>query len=90
LTLNNKVDEALPRLRQGIENDPFPEARFHLAEAFIRKGRGEEAEQQLAAAIDELKHNPTREDPQSDQKLLRRMEDAQTRARALRNEAVAQ
>src|SRR4051794_36881358 len=90
LTLNNKVDEALPLLRQVIENDPFPEARLHLAEAFIRKGRGEEAEQQLAAAAEDLKKNPNSPDPKADEKLLRRVEDAMTRARALRNEAVAQ
>jgi len=89
LTLNGKVDEALPLLRSVVENDPFPEARFHLAEAFIKRDRGEEAEQQLLAAIDEIKHQPHPQDVDADNKLLRRMDEALTKARSLRNEAVA-
>ncbi len=89
LTLNGKVDEALPLLRAVIDNEPFPEARLHLATAFIKKGRGEEAEQQLLAAIDEIKHDPHPRDPDGDQKLLNRMDAALSKARSIRNEAVA-
>jgi tetratricopeptide (TPR) repeat protein len=89
LTLTGEVDEGLPLLRSVVDNDPFAEARYHLGEAYLRKNRGEEAEQQLVAAREELLL-ARQQEQEVDAKLVRKVDDALTRARALRNEAKAQ
>ncbi len=89
LTQSGRAEEALPLLQAIVNEHPFPEARYHLGEAFLARQRGPEAEQQLTLAAQELRD--TRDAGKSfDQRLLARLEDAITRAKALQVEAKAQ
>lgn len=50
LTLNGQVDKGIDVLRQAVATRSFPDAHYHLAEAYLKKSYPEEAQKQLDLA----------------------------------------
>ena len=76
------VDEGIRILEQVIEEYPLLEARYHLGEAHLRKKHGEEAEEQLNAAMAMIVKAKKEKTPY-DETLQPRIESALARAKAL-------
>lgn len=54
LAQSGKLQEGLMVLQEVVQRRPFPEARLHLADAYLRSGYADQALRQLDAAKDEL------------------------------------
>ena len=66
LTLNGQVDQGIEVLRQAVATRSFPDAHYHLAEAYLKKSYPEEAQKQLDIAtrhVNEAKEKKQPFDP---------------------------
>lgn len=82
LTLNGQVDRGIDVLRQTVATRSFPDAHYHLAEAYLKKQYPEEAQKQLELASQHV--NAAREKKQPvDAALEARIQDATARAKEM-------
>ena len=88
LTLTGSVDQGIDLLRQVADTNTIPDAHYHLAEAYLRKGFGEEAVRQLDIASEMLKKREMDKQP-VDRSTLKEKIDAAT-ARAGDTDSAAQ
>jgi tetratricopeptide (TPR) repeat protein len=92
LTLNGQVDKGIDVLRQAVATRSFPDAHYHLAEAYLKKSYPEEAQKQLELASQHV--SAARENKQPvDTALEARIQDATARAKEMiraKTEAKAQ
>jgi tetratricopeptide (TPR) repeat protein len=52
LLLNGRIDEGIDVMHRAIDQADFPEAHYHLAQAYLKKELPEEAQHELASALD--------------------------------------
>jgi tetratricopeptide (TPR) repeat protein len=82
LTLNGQVDKGIDVLRQAVATRSFPDAHYHLAEAYLKKSYPEEAQKQLDMAAQHV--NQAKEKKQQfDPTLEAKIQDAQARAKEM-------
>ena len=51
LILNGRLDEGIDVLHQIVDGADFPDAHYHLAEGYLRKGAADDARRELTAAM---------------------------------------
>lgn len=76
---NGKVNDAVLLLRQVVDNKPFLDAYYHLAEAYLRSNQPLPAQQQLTLAtqlLDDMKKNNQAYDPTLPGKIDKAKQDA--------------
>ncbi|HYO10091.1 MAG TPA: tetratricopeptide repeat protein [Tepidisphaeraceae bacterium] len=79
LTLCNRVDEGIEILRTANDMKAIPDAHYHLAEAYLRKGFADQAVQELEMAMDLVKRYEQDKTP-LDETLRGKIEAAMGRA----------
>jgi predicted Zn-dependent protease len=84
----NDLPEAIRILGNVVDRHPFPEARYHLAEAYMKIGKLDEARKQLeqaAATLAQAQKNKQTVDPV----LRTQIEQATQRVREMQSKAEA-
>ena len=56
-------DERIDLLRQAIQIQSFPEAHFHLGEAYLRTGAPDDAQKQFETAAEQLRQAEEKKQP---------------------------
>src|SRR5439155_10831655 len=79
LTLSNKVDDGIEILRRANEVKSIPDAHYHLAEAYLKKGFAEQAQRELEIAQDLMRRYDS-DKVQYDPTLKNKVEGAIARA----------
>jgi tetratricopeptide (TPR) repeat protein len=79
---NGKIDEATMLLRQVVDNNPFLDAYYHLAEAYLRNNQPLAAKQQLTLAS-QLLENLKKDNKPYDQTLPARIQAATEQAQQM-------
>jgi tetratricopeptide (TPR) repeat protein len=79
LTLVGKLDEGIDTLRQANEIKSIPDAHYHLAEAYLKKGTPEMAQRELEIAMDLIRSYESNKTPY-DPSLKSKVEGAIARA----------
>lgn len=79
---NGRVQEATNLLRQVVDNKPFVDAYYHLAEAYLKQARPLQAQQQLTLATQLIEDMKKNKQP-FDATLPGRIQAAQEQARQL-------
>jgi tetratricopeptide (TPR) repeat protein len=80
LTLNNQPQEGIDLLRRAISIQSFPEAHYHLGEAYLKTGAAVDAQKQLEVAVELIRQAEEKKEP-VDFALRARVEGALAKAK---------
>lgn len=82
LVLCGRVDDGIDLLRKVVEQNPFPAARYHLAEGYLKKSFPLEAKEQLVMAQEMMAAAEQKNQP-VDLELKAKLQNAQERAQEM-------
>ena len=63
LLLNGRLDEGIDIMHRAIDQADFPEAHYHLAQAYLKKELPEEAQHELSSATDMMQAKADQHQP---------------------------